>query len=167
MRARRRTKATASHGATASTEFEVAVRLVLVDPPAGVDFGIQKGRGSGYETIAVQQRTRGDITFDFSLTVRNDRKDGRPNFTGPFAQGPADGRFVYVDVGTYAGQKDTPWSRRMKIPLAPITCAMIEQARREPGHALLVRIPGKGRDGTPSCATAKPIGGWEITPIRM
>lgn len=42
---------------------------------------------------------------------------GLPNSLGPFAQGPPAARFVYVDVGTYAGQKNTPWARRMKVPL--------------------------------------------------
>ena len=92
--------------ATTALEAEVPMRLVLVDPPPGVDFGIQRGRGAQYETLFVQQRTRGDVSFDFALTVDN-RKDGLPNFQGPFAQGPPSSRFIYVDVGTYAGQKDT------------------------------------------------------------
>ena len=39
------------------------------------------------------------------------RKDGLPDFQGPLVQGTPANRFLYVDVGTYAGQKDTPWSR--------------------------------------------------------
>jgi hypothetical protein len=60
---------------------EVAIRIILVDPPAGVDFGVQRGRGAKYETLQVQRRTRGDIVFDLSLTVNDSRKDGPPNFT--------------------------------------------------------------------------------------
>src|SRR6187402_1836310 len=108
-------------------ESELPVRLVLVDPPSGVDFRIQRGRGAEYETVCVQQRTRGDVCFDFFLTVADNRKDVLPNFQGPFAQGPPAARFVYVDVGTYAGQKNTPWSRRMKVPLQDITWALIRQ----------------------------------------
>jgi len=102
-------------------EAEVPIRLVLVDPPARVDFGVQKGKGAQYETLSVQQRARGDIAFDFPVTVKDNQKDGLPNFLGPFAQGPSAGRFVYIDVGTYAGQKGTQWSRRMKVPLQGIT----------------------------------------------
>jgi uncharacterized protein DUF5990 len=50
-------------------ESEVQIRLVLVDPPPGVDFGIQRGAGTDYESVFVQQRKRGDVSFDFSLTV--------------------------------------------------------------------------------------------------
>lgn len=134
---------------------------MLVDPTAGVDFGIQRGRGAQYETLFVQQRKRSDVSFDFSLTVADNRKDGEPNVLGPFAQGPPTGRFVYVDVGTYAGQKDTNWARRMKVPLAGITWALIKKVMTSPGYKLSARIPGTGKDGGPNCATVRLIE-WEI-----
>ncbi len=31
----------------------LSLRIVLVVPPAGVDFGIQEGKGSSYKTIQV------------------------------------------------------------------------------------------------------------------
>jgi hypothetical protein len=137
-------------------ELDVPIRLILVDPPAGIDYGIQNGAGNDYETLFVQQRTRGDVVFEFSMTVNDTRKDGAPNFVGPFTQGPVAGRFVYVDVGTYAGQQNTPWSRRMKIPLAGITWPMIKKATAKPGQVLTLSIPGTGKDGGPSCATVRP-----------
>ena len=69
-------------------EFQVPIRLVWVDPPPGVDFGIQRGSGASYQTLLVQRRTRGELWFDFSVGVADDRKDGLPRFKGPFAQGP-------------------------------------------------------------------------------
>jgi hypothetical protein len=141
---------------------EVPIRLVLVDPPAGVDFGVQRGGGSQYETLFVQQRKQRDISFDFSVAVSDNRKDGQPNFLGAFAQGPSAGRFLYIDVGTYAGQKDTPWSRRMKIPLQGITWDLIRKTIRKPGYRLAAKIPGTGKDGGPSCATVRLLGNWEI-----
>src|SRR2546422_4644273 len=143
-------------------ESEVPIRLVLVDPPAGVDFGIQRGRGAKYESLFVQQRKSADVSFDFSLTVADKGKDGLPNFQGPFAQGPPAGRFVYVDVGTYAGQKDTQWSRRMKVPLQGITWTLIRKAMSEVGYKLSARIPGTGKDGGPNCAMVHLLGGWQI-----
>jgi hypothetical protein len=143
-------------------EFELPIRLILVDPPAGVDFGIQKGNGVRYETLFVQQRRRGDVCFDFSLTVKDTRKDGLPNFLGPLAQGTLTNRFVYVDVGTYAGQKDTQWARRMKIPLEGITWSLIRKVANRPGHTLSARVPGTGKDGGPNCATVSLLGDWEI-----
>ena len=136
-------------------ESELPIRFVLVDPPSRVDYGVQYGSGAEYETRFVQQTKQGDVIFDFTLTVADNRKDGLPNFKGPFAQGPVANRFIYIDVGTYAGQKNTPWSRRMKIPLQGITWALIEQVINKPGHTLEARIPGTGKDGGPSCATIK------------
>jgi len=147
-------------------EFELPIRLVLVDPPAGVDFGIQKGKGVEYETLFAQQRGHGDISFDFALTVKDNRKDGLPNFLGPLAQGTVDSRFIYVDVGTYAGQNDTPWSRRMKVPLEGISWSLIRKVMNRPSHALSARIPGAGKDGSPSCATVKLLGNWEVVEAR-
>ena len=142
---------------------EVHVRLTLVKPPKGVAFGIQKGRGAPYEAIAVQQSENDDLVFDCSLTVKN--ASNAPNFTGPFAQGPASDRFLYIDVGTFAGQKDSAWSRRIKVPLSGITTALIRKVFSKPGYALTARIPGTGRDGTPSCATVKILGEWEVIRI--
>lgn len=143
-------------------ESDLAIRLVLVDPPAGVDFGIQRGGGSDYETLFVQQAKRGDVIFDFSLVVADNRKNGLPNLKGPIAQGPPSNRFVYVDVGTYAGQENTQWSRRMKVPLQGITWELVKQVTNKPGHRLLARIPGRGKDGGPNCATVKLVSDWKV-----
>jgi len=144
-------------------ESEVQIRLILVDPPSGVDFGIQSGSGTECESMFVQRRKGGDLFFDFSLAVADTRKDGSPNFQGPFAQGPPAGRFIYIDVGTYAGQKGTPWSRRMKIPLQGITWPLIRKTISKPGYVLSARIPGTGRDGGPNCATVQLLGEWQVT----
>jgi hypothetical protein len=141
---------------------EVLVRLILVDPPRGVDFGIQRGRGSGSEAFSVQRSDGGDLSFEFSLTLAGTAKNRRPNFGGPFVQGPPARRFIYVNVGTYAGQKDTPWSRRMKVPLQGITWQLIESLVRRPGYRLTARIPGTGKDGGPNCASVELLGEWQV-----
>ena len=143
-------------------DSELPIRIVLVEPPAGIDYGIQHGRGAKYDTILVQQRTGRDVTFDFSITVGENKKDRSPNFLGPIVQGPPTGRFIYVDVGTYAGQKNTPWARRMKIPLGDITWALIKKARSKSGQRLIARIQGTGKDGGPVCATVPLIDGWDV-----
>jgi len=143
-------------------ESEVCIRLVLVDPPAGVDYGIQKGGGATYETLFVQQRTRGDVAFEFPILVRDNRADGRPNFTGPFAQGPPAERFIYIDVGKYAGQTATEWARRMKVPLRDIDWPLLKKAMSTPGACVQARIPGRAKDGGPNCATVRLIGAWEV-----
>ena len=143
-------------------ESDVPIQLVLVNPPADVDYGIQKGSGARYETLFVQRRGRGDVCFRFSLKAKDTGKDGLPHFQGPLAQGTPANRFLYVDVGTYAGQKDTPWARRMKVPLQGITWLLIKKVTSKPGHRLSARIPGTAADGGPNCATVTMLGDWEI-----
>jgi len=137
-------------------EHELNLLIILEDPPPGVDFGLQKGSGDPYETVQTQRSSTGDLRFELSVRVR-EGKDGLPNFLGPFSQGPAQQRFVYIDIGTYAGQTNTVWSRRLKIPLHGITWELIKK-----GKTLETRVPGTGKDGGPNCATVKPFAGWGV-----
>jgi hypothetical protein len=78
-------------------------------------------------------------------------------------QGPPGGRFVYVNVGTYAAQPDSPWGRRAKVPLGGITDALLDAALASPGAVLEAAFAGRGRDGGPSCATVPLLGGgWRV-----
>jgi len=140
---------------------ELTLRIVLEKPPAGVDFGLQKGKGSDYETVLKQRSTAKDLHFEFRIGLKTSAKDRTPDFSGPLVQGPPGQRFVYVDIGTYAGQNDACWSRRLKIPLWGITWDMI---RRSDGSrsVLEARVPGTGKDGGPNCATVTPFGGWKL-----
>lgn len=143
-------------------ESEVTLRIVLEEPTAGVDFGLQKGRGNDYETIQIQRSKGQDLSFDFTVRAKATGKDAAPNFLGPFVQGPTGERFVYIDIGTYAGQTATGWSRRLKIPLRGISWKMLEEVIE--GKSLLeTRVAGKGKDGSPSCATPKPFSGWKLS----
>ena len=128
------------------------MRVVLVAPPAGVDFGVQKGRGNPYETILTQRSTGDDLVFEFNVELRPDS-----DFGGPIVQGPRGGRFIYIDIGTYAGQAGTPWGRRLKIPLTGIPAEAVAS-----GSLLEARVPGTGKDGGPNCATVKPFAGWSV-----
>jgi hypothetical protein len=140
---------------------EVNFCVILESPPPGVDYGLQKGGGSDYEVTQKQRSKTGDLRFEFDARVK-EGKDGQPVFLGPFVQGPPHERFVYLDIGTYAGQSDTPWGRRLKIPLRGITWNEVKQASR--GTDLLeTRVPGTAKDGSPTCATVKPFAGWKVT----
>ncbi len=141
-------------------ETELRLRIVLVAPPSGVDFGLQDGKGSEYETIQKQRSEGDDLRFDCTVMVKNNREDGLPNFLGPLAQGPTTGRFIYIDIGKSAGQFDSCWERRIKVPLNGITWDMIEKASTT--LVLEARLPGTGKDGGPSCATVKPKEGWKV-----
>jgi hypothetical protein len=143
----------------ATVKTEVPIRIVLVNPPAGVLYGIQRGRGSGYDVEFAQQPARGDVTFEFAITAAPG-KTSQPNFTGEYVQGPVGRRFIYVDVGKYAGQQHTPWARRMIVRLDEVTWSMIDKATK-PRMRLEARIQGTAADGGPSCATVQPMGGWK------
>jgi Family of unknown function (DUF5990) len=145
-------------------ENQLTLRIVLEKPPRDVDFGLQKGRGSGYETIQKQRFEGRDLTFEFTVRVKPGGKDSMPNFLGPFVQGPSGERFIYIDIGTYAGQTQTPWSRRLKVPLRGITWDMIERMVSDANSLLEIRLPGTEKDGSPTCATVKPFPGWNFVP---
>ena len=133
-------------------ERDVRLRIVLESPPAGVDFGVQKGRGSVFETIEKKRSTGTDLAFEFTVRV----KEGpTPRFAGDVVQGNAGARFVYIDIGTIAGQVGTEWSRRLKVPLEGITWTMVES-----GRVLESRVAGTGRDGGPACGSAREFDGW-------
>jgi hypothetical protein len=141
-------------------ELELTFRIVLEKPPAGVDFGLQKGAGTAYEVIQKQRSGTNDLYFEFNLRVRPGAKGEEPNLLGPFVQGPKGARFIYLDIGTYAGQTDTSWSRRLKVPLSGVTSEIVDRV-----HSKVVfeaRVPGTGKDGGPNCATVKPFGGWKL-----
>src|SRR5947209_3010897 len=94
---------------TPKVEAEVRLRIVLLAPPVGVDFGIQDGKGRDYTTIQKQRSKGVDLSFEFTVTVKDNRDDGLPSFLGPLVQGPATGRFIYIDIGKLAGQLDSCW----------------------------------------------------------
>ncbi len=144
-------------------ERELTLRISVVEPPAGVYFGLQKGSGSIYETVQTVISKAHDLCFEFTVRVGTG-KDSLPNFLGPFAQGPAQARFVYLDIGTCAGQTNTPWSRRLKVPLSGITWELIEQAaeRSASSLALETRVTGTGKGGGPNCGTVKPFAEWTL-----
>lgn len=143
-------------------EITVPVRIILVDPPPGVDFGIQEGKGNDYKTIAIQRSKTGNLVLECTINVKGNRDDGPPNFAGPISQGPPTGRFIYIDIGKSAGQFDSCWQRRIKIPLETITLEMIDSVLEKSKRFLQATIPGTAKDGGPSCATVKPNDGWKV-----
>ena len=140
-------------------ESETTLQIILTKPTPAVVFGLQKGSGNNYETVQKQIPTSNDLTFTFLIKVKGDRaKDKFPKLSGSFVQGSADNKFVYIDIGSYAGQSDTIWSRRLKVPLAGITWRDIDSLT---GRSILqTSVPGTGKDGGPNCATVKPFAGW-------
>jgi hypothetical protein len=132
------------------------LRIILEQPPAGVDFALQKGSGSSYETVQRQRSNGGDLVFEFEPSLREGVPNSMAALGGPFVQGPPRQRFVYIDIGKYAGEADSPWARRLKIPLSGIPPKFLAA-----GGVLETRVPGTGRDGGPNCATVADFEGWK------
>ena len=147
-------------------ESELTLQIILIKPTKEVDFGLQQGAGNDYETIQKQRSTGQDLFFKFPIKIKGERKkDLLPKFSGSFAQGPAANKFIYIDIGTYAGQTNTGWSRRLKIPLTGITWEDIDKLISNPHLILEAIVPGTGRDGGPNCATVKPFDGWHYKQV--
>jgi hypothetical protein len=141
-------------------ERELPVRVTVLRPPPGVLFRVQCGKG---ELAAPSAESSAAISFDLTLRAADTRADGKPNFLGSFAQGPADGRFLYVNSGTRAGQAGSCWDRRAKVPLGAIGWDLIEQVLASPGSVLEGRIQGTLGDGGPVCASVKLLAdGWRV-----
>ncbi|MFN9988425.1 MAG: DUF5990 family protein, partial [Pirellula sp.] len=51
-------------------EITVPLRIVLVAPPPGVDFGIQEGKGNDYKTISIQRSKSGNLVLECTINVR-------------------------------------------------------------------------------------------------
>jgi hypothetical protein len=140
---------------------EVALRITLVDPPAGVLFALQRGKD---QPVAQTRASGPELSFDFHVEVGG-AADGEPVFYGPFTQGPPDGRFVYVNSGTYAGDTASEWGRRAKVPLGGLTGSLIAETLQTPESFLEARISGKSRDGGAVCASVPLLPpGWRVVP---
>ena len=128
----------------------VTLRLTVADPVPGVRYSLQKD-DAPFEPV-----TAADAPLSFDVPVRLSADD---RFLGPFVrrEGPAR-RFVYIRIGTSAGDHASPWSRRAKIDIHDIPPALLDQARG--GRVLEVVLPGRGKDGSPACATVRPTAPW-------
>jgi hypothetical protein len=142
-----------------SDERELPLRIVVLRPPPGVTFAVQRGRSG---LLAPTDASAEALAFDLTVRVAP-RGDGTVNVLGEFAQGPPADRFVYLNVGTSAGQAGSCWTRRAKVKTAGITPALVAETLATPGAVLEARIAGTGRDGTPCCATIPLLdGGWRV-----
>ena len=135
--------------AEASTELPLSI--VVVAPPPDVMFCVQGKPGELFDQV---RSTGQDIAFDLSVRLGAQLPDGGLRFLGKVAQGPPAGRFIYICSGTLAGDPQSCWTRRAKVPLSGITEKLIK-----PGHRLEARIAGRAADGGPACATVPLLGG--------
>jgi Family of unknown function (DUF5990) len=140
-----------------SIKPEIQMYLVVVEPPEGVTLAMQRGKD---ELLEPSEVTADALVFAFTLVVA-DLEAAPVRFTGEFAQGPASARFVYVNSGTLAGQPDSVWTRRAKVPLTGISAELVKTAL-ESGRPLVAEVAGTGRGGGPLVASIPLLRNWEL-----
>ena len=126
----------------------VTLRLIIDDPVPGVRYSLQK------DDMPFEPRTAGEgpMAFEFPVTLQ---RDGR--MTGPFVRREgAVRRFVYIRIGASAGDHAAAWSRRAKIDIHGISAPLLV-----PDALLEVHLPGRDKDGSPACATVRPVTEWK------
>ncbi len=136
----------------------IRIRIVVIDPPVGVTFGVQ----CGASRVVDPKRSSGeDLAFEFLLNVA-DAGSAPVRFTGEFAQGPAAARFIYINSGTLSGQFTSCWTRRAKVPLSGVPKELVAEALIN-GQVLMAEIFGRAKDGGPVCASVKLSSDWKLS----
>ncbi len=130
----------------------VTLRLTIADPVPGVRYSLQQD-DAPFEPVTA---TDAPLSFDVPIRLSADNR-----FLGPFVrrEGPQR-RFVYIRIGQSAGDHASCWTRRAKIDIHDIPRALLDQARA--GRRLEIILPGRGKDGSPACATVRPTIPWRV-----
>jgi hypothetical protein len=132
-------------------QTEIRMRIVIEQPVIGVLHSLQAGDD---RPLDPKSSLAGEpLIFDFPVRIAPG-----PKFFGDQVrrEGP-ERRFVYIRIGTYAGDAASPWARRMKIDIHDIAQDLLDRAANG-GGIVETSIAGTGRDGTPACATIPPTG---------
>ncbi len=130
----------------------IRVRIVIEQPVAGVLHSLQEDDAP----LDPKRSKAGEpLAFDFPLRIAPG-----PKFFGPQVrrEGPLR-RFVYIRIGTTAGDRASPWTRRMNIDIHDIDQALLDAAMA--GGVLVGTINGTAKDGSPACATIRPVH-WKV-----
>ena len=129
---------------------EIAARIVIDHPVPDVLHSLQSKDGHPLDSRS--SKAGESLSFDFPLRV-----GPGPKFFGDQVrpEGPQR-RFVYIRIGQSAGQHASPWSRRMKIDIHDTEQALLDRAMAG-GGVLEFAVNGTAKDGTPACATVRPV----------
>lgn len=138
----------------------LALRIAVIQPPPGILWALQLGRA---ELVKPTVISKSRIAFDFTVDVIPDDSVAGFRLGGPAVQGRTGERFVYLCIGAYAGQLDTPIGRRAKVRLEGITRKLIAATKARRGGTLEVEFAGTDSKGGPACATVPLLGkGWHV-----
>lgn len=130
-------------------QIMVRFRIVIEQPVTGVLHSLQAKDDLPLDPKL--SHAGEPLRFDFAVRVAPG-----PKFFGDQVrrEGP-ERRFVYIRIGQAAGDAASPWSRRMKIDIHDTEPALLDRAAS--GGVLEITVNGTGKDGTPACATVRPI----------
>ena len=139
--------------------FELPIRIVVENPVPGLAIVLQRGQAAKATLVPPAGRSAEAVTFDLEVMVDGRLPSGRPRLLGPCVHGPPEARFVYLCVGRYAGQADSEWAGRVKVPLAGLGWDEIDALTS--GGRLLARIAGRSPKGGPALASVQLLApGW-------
>ena len=127
------------------TEDRLTVRLRIIcdaSPPdelggRSTEFGLQDRAGRVH---AGHPYADGGVVYPFVVTARRRSSTGDMRWSGEYVHGTASAPFVYLSWKR-RDAADSPWIRRLKIPLSSLSAAEVERAARTRG-AFEVRVPG-------------------------
>ena len=143
------------------TPETITCRIILEQPITGITYGLQSGNGHSYEVLLKQVAQASELIFEFALPVKRSKK-GSMVLHGPIIQGPSESRFLYLDIGSYAGQENAPVSGRLKVPLPNSPDDIIRATGN--GGSFITKIAGtNAKDGRPTMGTIKPFEGWMLS----
>jgi hypothetical protein len=131
-------------------QIDILLRIIIDQPVAGVRHSLQAKDEQPLDPKV--SRAGEPLLFDLPIRVAPG-----PKYFGDQVrrEGPVR-RFVYIRVGQLAGDPSSPWSRRMKIDIHDIDVDLLARAI-ETGDVIETVVNGTGKDGTPACATVRPI----------
>lgn len=139
--------------------FDLPLCIVVEEPVRGLALALQRGQAGKATLLPPARNASAAVAFEFDVTVDGSLPDGRPRLLGPFVQGPPDARFVYLAVGKRAGQVESTWDGRVKVPLGGLGWDQIEGL--PPKGRLVARIAGQSPKGGPALASVRLLPpGW-------
>jgi hypothetical protein len=132
---------------------QITLRLTIGDPVPGVAYSLQNKKSEPAGMVVAGDRP---LSFDVPVNVAPG-----PRFLGEFvrSEGPAR-RFIYIAIGGQAGDSSSVWNRRAKIDIHDLPAGLLEKALA--GSVVEAQIPGRATDGSPACATLRPLGPWKV-----
>jgi len=138
----------------------LALRITVIDPPPGIAWALQLGRD---ELVPPTRQSGGRITFDFTVDVVTGETPGAFRLRGKAVQGRPGERFVYLGIGSYAGQPGAAFDGRAKISLEGITRPLLDAVQGRGASVLEAEFAGTARDGAPARASVALMGeGWRV-----